>query len=216
MQKRLSIKAIAKDLNISPTTISFVLNDKALDKRISPAVIDRVRKHIEKIGYQPNSMAQCLRTGRSKMIVFMVEDISNPFFAAVARIIEKRLFQEGYTTIYCSTDNGLDRTRRLIRQFNDLSVDGYIIGPPAGFNTSELEQLIQDGKSVVFFQGQLSDLAYRYGETERHLYLSGSTYPQEELANEFVQVMLHLLATGDPTKNQKAKVHALSHGGQHC
>ncbi len=50
MQKRLSIKAIAKDLGISPTTVSFVLNGKALDNRICPGLIDRVKEHIEKIG----------------------------------------------------------------------------------------------------------------------------------------------------------------------
>jgi hypothetical protein len=64
MQKRLSIKAIAKDLSISPTTISFILNDKAVDNRISQALIDRVKSHLEKIGYQPSQLAQSLRTGK--------------------------------------------------------------------------------------------------------------------------------------------------------
>jgi LacI family transcriptional regulator len=177
MQKRLSIKAIAKDLNISPTTISFVLNNKALDKRISPAVIDRVKEHIEKIGYQPNQMAQCLRTGKSRMIVFMVEDISHPFFAAMAKIIEQRLFQEGYTTIYCSTDNGIDKIRKLIRQFNDLSIDGYIIAPPEDFDSCEFQTLIAKDKSVVLF--------------EPHNTKSASS--QEALAIELTQAMLKSL-----------------------
>lgn len=177
MQKRLSIKAIAKDLNISPTTISFVLNNKALDKRISPALINRVKEHIEKIGYQPNQIAQSLRTGKSRMVVFMVEDISDPIFAAMAKVIEQRLFQEGYTTIYCSTDNGIDKTRRLVRQFNDLSIDGYIIAPPKDFDTCELQQLIANDKSVVFFEPQNINPAYS----------------QEALANELTQAMLKSL-----------------------
>src|SRR5690554_5547772 len=105
MQKRLSIKAIAKDLSISPTTVSFILNDKALDKRISQTLIDKVKDHIKKIGYHPNQLAKNLRTGRSNMIVFMVEDISNPFFASIAKSIEQSAYKEGYTVIYCSTDN---------------------------------------------------------------------------------------------------------------
>ena len=151
MQKRVSIKAIAKDLNISPTTVSFVLNNKALDKRISPGVIEKVNEYIEKIGFQPNRMAQSLRTGQSKMVVFMVEDISRPFYAAIAKLLEQHFFREGYTIIYCSTDNGIDKTRRLIRQFNDLNIDGYIIAPPADFDPDKLTQLITPGKSVVYF-----------------------------------------------------------------
>lgn len=177
MQKRLSIKAIAKDLNISPTTISFVLNNKALDKRISPALINRVKDHIEKIGYQPNQLAQSLRTGKSRMIVFMVEDISQPMFASMAKVIEQRLFQEGYTTIYCSTDNAQDKTKRLIRQFNDLSIDGYIIATPKDSNTCEFQHLITSGKSVVFFDPQRTYL----------------DCDQEVLAKELTQAILKAL-----------------------
>ena len=177
MQKRLSIKAIAKDLDTSPTTVSFVLNGKAQDKRISPALIDRIKEHIEKIGYQPNQMAQSLRTGKSRMIVFMVEDISHPFFASIAKSIEDQFFQAGYTTIYCSTDNGMDKTRRLIRQFNNLSIDGYIIAPPTGFNISEYTQLINNGKAVVFFEAKNPVLKN----------------DQERLANELTQAMLRKL-----------------------
>lgn len=156
----MSIKAIAKDLNISPTTISFVLNNKAVERRISPAVINRVKDHIEKIGYEPNQMAQSLRTGKSKMVVFMVEDISEPLVAAIAKVIEQRLSMEGYTTIYCSTDNAVDKTRRLIRQFNHLSIDGYIIAPPKGFNTCEFQELITKGKAIVFFDHQITHPEY--------------------------------------------------------
>lgn len=212
MQKRLSIKAIAKDLSISPTTVSFVLNNKALDKRISPGVIEKVKDYIEKIGYQPNQMAQCLRTGKSGIVVFMVEDISNPFFACVAKIIEKRLFQEGYTTIYCSTDGDVGKTRRLIRQFHDLRVDAYIISPPAGFSPCELEPLNAPGKSVVLFEGQPADggqivnMAYQCGKTAANVALSNSIYPQEELATEFVRVTLELLTNGNKSNVQQRNI----------
>lgn len=193
MQKRLSIKAIAKDLNISPTTISFVLNNKALDKRISPALIDRVKEHIEKIGYHPNQMAQSLRTGKSKMIVFMVEDISNPFFSTMAKVIEQRLFREDYTTIYCSTDNGADKTRRLIRQFNDLSIDGYIIAPPKDFNTCEFDQLIAGAKPVVLFNHQNSSVQPIRQNINASQHLSEGIQSHEELAHELIHTLLEAL-----------------------
>jgi len=161
MQKRLSIKAIAKDLSISPTTISFILNDKAVDNRISQALIDRVKSHLEKIGYQPSQLAQSLRTGKSKIIVFMVEDISNPFFAAIAKTIELLAFKDGYTVIYCSTDNDPEKTLCLIRKFNHLRVEGYIITPPLNINPSEINQLIKNGNTVVLFDRQLPEVECR-------------------------------------------------------
>ena len=193
MQTRLSIKAIAKDLNLSPTTVSFVLNNKALDNRISPGVIDKVRNHVEKIGYQPNHIAQCLRTGKSKIIVFMVEDISNHFFAAVAKIIEGRLFQEGYITVYCSTDNAEDKIHRLIRQFNDLSVDAYIIAPPADFNTGELKQLVSDSKPILLFGGQMYEVADGQWDVRIQQCVYTETPPAEVLANELSRQILKLL-----------------------
>ncbi|HLT08738.1 MAG TPA: LacI family DNA-binding transcriptional regulator [Cyclobacteriaceae bacterium] len=193
MQKRMSIKAIAKELDISPTTISFVLNGKALDKRISPALISKIQEHIEKIGYQPNQMARSLRTGKSKIIVFMVEDISDPISGATAKILEQRLFQEGYTTLYCSTDNGREKTSRLIRQFNDLSVAGYIIAPPPTFTAEELLQLVGSEKPLVLFD-------YPFGQSEvKEAGLSGIAsvqpqgIPQAYSANELSQLMISML-----------------------
>ncbi|HLW20863.1 MAG TPA: LacI family DNA-binding transcriptional regulator [Cyclobacteriaceae bacterium] len=158
MQKRLSIKAIAKDLCISPTTVSFILNDKALDKRISQALIDKVKDHINKIGYHPNQLAKNLRTGQSKMIVLMVEDISTPFFAAIAKVIEQLAYKKGYTLIYCSTGDDPEKTRELLQQFSDLRIEGYILSPPLGLDPLEINQLIKNGDAVVLFGLQLPEV----------------------------------------------------------
>jgi LacI family transcriptional regulator len=79
--KKLSIVDIASQLNVSKTTISFILNGRAQEKRISEDLVERVLKHVNEVGYKPNSLAKSLRTGKSNTIGLMVEDISNPFFA---------------------------------------------------------------------------------------------------------------------------------------
>ena len=55
--KRLSIKDIAKQANVSITTVSFILNGKAKEKAISTAVTDTVEKIINESGYRPNEVA---------------------------------------------------------------------------------------------------------------------------------------------------------------
>ncbi len=154
MNKKLSIVDIANALNVSKTTISFILNGRAQEKRIGADLVEKVMKYVEEVGYKPNSLAKSLRTGKSNTIGLMVEDISNPFFASIARLIEDRAYKNGYKIIYCSTDNDTRKTQELITMFRDRHVDGYIIAPPEGIE-SEIESLINDGLPVVLFDRHL-------------------------------------------------------------
>src|SRR5690349_5430719 len=123
--KKVSISDIARKLEVSPTTVSFVLNGKSKEKRVSDEVVARIKKYVAKVGYKPNTFAQGLRTGKSKIIGLMIEDISNPFFASVAKLIEDRAYEDGYKIMYCSTHNDREKARDLIRMFKDCRVDGY-------------------------------------------------------------------------------------------
>ena len=81
MKKKIVIKDIAEQLNISKTAISFVLNGKAREHGISVKLEKQILKYIEKVGYRPNTIAQGLRTGKTKIIGMTLEDISDPFFS---------------------------------------------------------------------------------------------------------------------------------------
>jgi LacI family transcriptional regulator len=130
VKKELSIIDIAKQLNISITTVSFVLNGRAKEKRISDELAKKVLKHVEAKAYKPNVFARGLHTGKTNTIGLIVEDISNQFFANVARNIEEYAYHKGYRIVYCSTDNKPKKTKELIYMLKDRHVDGYIITPP--------------------------------------------------------------------------------------
>jgi LacI family transcriptional regulator len=155
--KKISIADIARELHVSKTTVSFILNGRAEEKRIGKEVVERVQKFIEEVGYRPNPLAQSLRTGKSNIIALMVEDISNPFFAAIARLIEDRAYKNGYKIIYCSTDNDTAKTRDLISMFRERHVDGYIIAPPEGIE-NEISALIKAKMPVVLFDRHLQNV----------------------------------------------------------
>lgn len=157
MRKRVSLKDIAKKLNVSPTTVSFVLNDMGKEKKISDEVIEKIKKYSKEINYRPNRVAQNLRTGNSKILVFMVEDISNPFFAKIARIIEDLAFKKGYKVLFCSTENDDNKSKEFIGLFNERMVDGYIIIPSPGIR-DDIEALIKDNIPVVLFDRYFPDL----------------------------------------------------------
>ncbi|KAA8477192.1 LacI family transcriptional regulator [Arcticibacter tournemirensis] len=171
MKKKLSISDIARSLNISVTTVSFILNGRAEEKRISEELVQRVQKYIAEVGYKPNSLARSLRTGKSNTIGLMVEDISNPFFANIARMIEDNAYKNGYKILYCSTDNDTEKTKDLIQMFQERHVDGYIIAPPDGVE-EEINTLISSGSPVVLFDRNLPGVHTDYVGIDNY----GSTY----------------------------------------
>lgn len=155
-KKPVSIRNIADELKISVTTVSFVLNGKAKEKHISKELTKKVLDYAKLINYRPNQIAQSLRTGKSKILVFMMEDISNNFFSKLARIFEDIAYDKGYKVIFCSNENDDEKSNELITLFNFRQVDGFIIVPSPGIKDT-IENLINDNIPVIlldrFFEG---------------------------------------------------------------
>jgi LacI family transcriptional regulator len=167
MKKKISMNDIAQELNVSLTTVSFILNGKAKEMRISDKLADRVLEFVKERNYNPNSMAQGLRTGKSKIIGLVVEDIADAFFSTVARLIEDQAYKNGYKIIYCSTDNNPVKTIDLIQMFKSRNVDGYIITPPKGIE-SEIKTLLQEKMPVVLFDRYLPEVKTDYVVIDNH------------------------------------------------
>ncbi|WP_316822315.1 LacI family DNA-binding transcriptional regulator [Pedobacter gandavensis] len=154
MSKKVSIKDIAKLTNTSITTVSFVLNGKGhISKQISKKILDTAKE----IGYEPNRMAIGLRTGMSKVIGLVVENIGGPFFGEMSKVIEAEAEKSGYRIIYCSTDNNVQKGKDVMRMLMQQSVDGYIITPLKGLE-DEVQKLIDHGKPIVLVDGYFPEL----------------------------------------------------------
>lgn len=130
--KKVSLKDIAAKVGVAPSTVSFVLNGKEKEMRISDALASRIRQVAAKAGYSPNKIAVSLRTGNSKILGLIVEDISNNFFASLAKVIEKEAERCGYNVVFCSTENDDKKGRELLRILSQQQVDGFLITPTAG------------------------------------------------------------------------------------
>lgn len=158
---KLSIKDIASKFNISKTTVSFILNGKAKEKRISDKLATKVLNYTEEVGYKPNQLAQSLRTGKTKILGLMIEDISNPFFASIAKYIEEEAYKNGYKIIYCSTENDKKRAKDFLKMFYNLGVDGYILTPPNGIE-EDIKRLIQSGENVILIDRHFDSISTDY------------------------------------------------------
>ncbi|KLT65675.1 LacI family DNA-binding transcriptional regulator [Pedobacter sp. BMA] len=165
MSKRISIKDIAEKVGASVTTVSFVVNGKAAEKNISKALTEKIKKVVAELGYQPSSLARSLRTGKSKIIGFLVDDISKPFFSEIAKFIDEKASASGYKIIFSSTGNDQNRAAEILKIFQDRHVDGYIIALAEGIET-EVINLINSGAPVVLFDRYLPELNVDYVLTD--------------------------------------------------
>ncbi|HEY4064097.1 MAG TPA: substrate-binding domain-containing protein [Puia sp.] len=146
--KKVSISDIARKAGVSVSTVSFVMNDKAVKMRISREVIEKVENVAREMGYRPNQLARGLRTGKTKTIGLIVENISNAFFATLAKTIEDEAKKYDYKVVYCSTDNDEEKARELINMLSQRQVDGYIITPTQHL-AEDIRRLQAESKPVV-------------------------------------------------------------------
>jgi LacI family transcriptional regulator len=156
-----SIKDIAKEAKTSISSVSLVLNGKAKSKRISDVLAERIKEAAERLGYHPNLIAVGLRTGKSKTVALVVEDISNHFFSTLAKTIEDEAKAYGYNVVFCSTENNVTKGKEVIRMLRNQQMDGYLITAITGIE-KEIVRLVASGRPVVLMDGYFkeSDIPY--------------------------------------------------------
>ncbi len=124
MNKRVTIKDVAKMANASVAAVSMSLNNR-------PGIGDEKRQKIieiaKKAGYQPSLVAKALVNKRSYIIGLIINDISDLFFAELAKGVEDSTKKYGYSTILCTTDGNLEKQKDYFDILHSRGVDGIII-----------------------------------------------------------------------------------------
>lgn len=130
--RRVTIKDIAVEAGCSIALVSFVMNNEANGReiyRVNKNTAQRILEVAARLNYIPNSAARTLRCGRTNTIGVILSDISNKFFADIARCIEDRAYKYNYTVLFGSTDENAGKLHNLIEVFVNKGVDGLIIVP---------------------------------------------------------------------------------------
>ena len=130
--KNTSLSDIARKLGVSTTLVSLVLNGKSKESRISEEVAQKVRETASKMNYKPNQLARGLRTGKTQTLALIVADISNIFFARLARVVEDEAGKFGYKVMFGSSDESPEKLSEMLNVFQERKVDGFIISPTVG------------------------------------------------------------------------------------
>lgn len=132
---RVTIKDIASEAGVSTTLVSFVMNNKVNGQktyRVNEETAQRILDIAARLNYQPNNAARTLRNGKTNTIGVIVSDISNKFFADIARRIEDCAYKNKYTVLFGSTDENPKKLENLIAVARNKGIDGLIIVPCEG------------------------------------------------------------------------------------
>ena len=120
------LKDVAKCANVSIATVSKVVNN--VDSYMSDETRRRVEAAIEECGYIPNMVARGLKIRKTNTLGFILPDITNPFYAEIAKGIEMIARERGYSLVICDTSVSLEAELQSIEILKTKMVDGIILG----------------------------------------------------------------------------------------
>lgn len=140
---------LARLANVSVTTASYVLNGKAVQRRISPTTVERVLAVAEQQGFQLDQQAAGLRRGQSRTLGFIVPDLENPSYARLAKLLEQRARQRGYQLLIAGTDDEPDTEQQVIQLLRSRRCDALIVASCLPASDSSYRKLQAAGTPVI-------------------------------------------------------------------
>ncbi|WP_457619066.1 LacI family DNA-binding transcriptional regulator [Lutibacter sp.] len=123
MNRRITIKQIAKALSVSISTVSKALNDSY---EISDETKKKIQEYAKLHKYKPNTLALSLQNKRTKTIGIIIPNILNYYFARVLRGIEKTSTKRGYNIITCITNESYKKEVDTMEMLSNGAIDGFI------------------------------------------------------------------------------------------
>ncbi len=144
-----NLKQLAKELNLSVSTVSRALRDSW---QISSPTKQRVFDLAKKMNFQPNPYASSLRRHRSRTIAVVIPEVANNFFALAIKGIETIAREKGYHVLIYLTNEDHNEELSVTADLQSGRVDGVILslsGQTKG--TCHLEELQQRNIPLVFF-----------------------------------------------------------------
>ncbi len=138
-----------------------MLNGQASKYRISKTTENTVRKAAKELNFSPNSLARSLRLQKTHTIGLIIPDISNPFFASLARHVEREARNSGYSILLCDSDEDTKIELSSVDLLRGRKVDGMIIAP-VGDAWKHLEDLYNSGMPIVLVDRYFPDSSLPY------------------------------------------------------
>lgn len=152
MRRKVTLKQIAKELDVSISTVSKSLRDSP---EISEDTRQKVQAFAKLYNYRPNNIALSLKNKKSKTIGIIIPEIVHHFFATVISGIEQVANEKGYNVIVCLSDESFDKEVLNMELLATGSTDGFIMSLSKETQQKKdfhhIQEVINQGMPVVMF-----------------------------------------------------------------
>lgn len=210
MNKKPTILDIAKELNITFSTVARALNDHPA---ISIATKKAVRETADRLNYRQNKIASSLRSGRSNIIGVIVPNLHVSFFSSVVSGIENVMNANGYNILLYQSKESKRHEAKGIETFLQSRVDGII----SSVTTETVEEVYSEIKTrnipLIFFDRELSTLNVPSVVIDDY---KGGFIATEHLIKQGYKDILHITAHQDIAifkERLRGYIDALKHYG---
>lgn len=146
--KRVTITDIARDLHLSPSTVSRALSG---DINLRPETKERIFEAAVRLGYRRNRLAVSLKKGRTNIIGVIINGLDSPETLALLDGIEEALHTQGINLMIGNSRRDPERERTNLRMMEGAVIDGLIISPAdIQENEGDMLHLKKVGIPIVF------------------------------------------------------------------
>ncbi|MDX2190032.1 MAG: LacI family DNA-binding transcriptional regulator [Bacteroidota bacterium] len=148
-QAAVTIKDIARELNISTATVSRALNNHPA---LSNETTQRVKDLAEKLGYQPNIVAFNLKKRKTKSIGIIVPNLAHHYFSNIISGAQEHLYKNGYNVLISQSNDNPKLEKEAIKNMISNGIDGLLISMSIdNHDLSYFHTIIEKGIPMVFF-----------------------------------------------------------------
>ena len=149
MRQKKTIDDLARELNLSKSTVSRALHDSY---QISEETKQKVCALAEQWGFQLNPQARGLKTHRSFTLGVVVPEIAHKYFSSAISGIQQVVLPAGYNVLIGQSNESADQEKKVVRQLVSSRVDGVIMSLSGQTqNCDYLQNLIDDGFPLIMF-----------------------------------------------------------------
>jgi LacI family transcriptional regulator len=152
MKSKPTIRDVARVAGVSQGTVSRVINGQPY---VNAETQRRVLDVMVQLGYQPNSVAQSMRTKATRMVGFMIADVTNPVFGSFVKAAEAILHSAGYTLLLANTGGSPTIESELVTILQQRRVDGLILSVGNEHNPALISALREVSFPVVLMDRDL-------------------------------------------------------------
>jgi LacI family transcriptional regulator len=156
-----TLQCIAERFGVSVTTISRVLSGQAGRYRISKETEAAVRKIAKEVNFVPNQLARGLRLRKTLKVGLVIPDVSNPFFAGIARQVTLGARKHEYSVVLCDSQDNIESELRSLALLQSQHVEGVVLCP-VGQSGEHLAQFVGGKLPIVLVDRYFPDLSLPY------------------------------------------------------